>query len=425
MKKRYLLLTVCTSLALWGQAQVYTTVNAPANPGGVCYYMTQTGQTATAVWADEGIILGSVVTSVTIEREYEVYLGSVANGGEGIAFVFQQEGPAAIGAGGGSLGYGNGGGVTPSVAIEIDTNPQGYESAASNQDHLSLHFQGNHTVFTAGPVTLPNVEDGAYHSFRINWTYSAVTGNSTLTGTFDNTYSISYSFQPSLFFNLSNTIYYGFTAGVSPARTNDQRISFAAPGALGSCSALTFPVELTSFEATPLDNMTVGLSWTTASELNNDYFEVLRANDGALWQIVGTVDGVGTTQEVQQYRYLDLSPNPGRNYYRLRQIDFDGAFGLSDIVEVYADFEGDLRLVAWPNPTSATLHAGVELMQGEAAVALKLFNMNGQEVMVQHLPAGTRTYQQVNFDVSTLPRGLYFLQASAGDYTVVSQVSLQ
>mgnify|MGYP003652594050 FL=1 len=89
------------------------------------------------------------------------------------------------------------------------------------------------------------------------------------------------------------------------------------------------PVELTSFEAVRTED-NVRLEWTTASELNNDYFEVLKSYDGEIFSVIGYVDGHGTSSEVIDYSYTDSEPKQA--YYRLRQLDYDGQFEYSDVV---------------------------------------------------------------------------------------------
>ena len=89
------------------------------------------------------------------------------------------------------------------------------------------------------------------------------------------------------------------------------------------------PVELTSFEAVRIED-NIRLEWTTASELNNDYFEVLKSYDGEAFSVIGYVDGNGTSSEVIDYSYTDSEPKQA--YYRLRQLDYDGQFEYSDVV---------------------------------------------------------------------------------------------
>jgi len=86
----------------------------------------------------------------------------------------------------------------------------------------------------------------------------------------------------------------------------------------------TFPVELISNYVTCLGNA-VQMSWTTASETNNDYFSIDKTKDLSNWYDVGTVSGSGTTNTVHLYNLTDNTPFSGKSYYRLKQVDFDGA----------------------------------------------------------------------------------------------------
>src|SRR5690606_21541103 len=84
------------------------------------------------------------------------------------------------------------------------------------------------------------------------------------------------------------------------------------------------PVELTRFEARRTGDSQVLLSWETDSEKDNDYFAIERSGNGSDFGTIGKAPGKGTSQDKQQYRYTDGDPLPGINYYRLRQVDFDG-----------------------------------------------------------------------------------------------------
>lgn len=112
------------------------------------------------------------------------------------------------------------------------------------------------------------------------------------------------------------------------------------------------PVELLSFSAQQTGN-SISLSWITATELNNDFFtiEKLNANDG--FDMVLKVPGKGTTTEISEYHAVDRQPNAGKNYYRLKQTDFDGKFSYSGIVVV--DFTGTIEtLNIYPIPARNT-----------------------------------------------------------------------
>lgn len=95
------------------------------------------------------------------------------------------------------------------------------------------------------------------------------------------------------------------------------------------------PIELVLFEASAeIDK--VRLNWTTASELNNEYFTVLRSADPSSdsWEEVARVQGAGTSQMSLDYEAFDNNPLSGISYYKLRQTDFDGTFSESPVVAV-------------------------------------------------------------------------------------------
>jgi len=93
------------------------------------------------------------------------------------------------------------------------------------------------------------------------------------------------------------------------------------------------PVELSSFTASASKN-SVTLNWITATELNNLGFEIQRLSIGDVWEKIVFVEGYGTTTEIHNYSYIDVNLTPGKYLYRLKQIDFDGQFEYSDVVEV-------------------------------------------------------------------------------------------
>lgn len=94
------------------------------------------------------------------------------------------------------------------------------------------------------------------------------------------------------------------------------------------------PIELLYFTADVINSDHVKLEWETVSEINNERFEIERSSDGTNWDIIGTVNGNGTTNESLKYSYSDRFPLQGLSYYRFRQIDYDGKWEYSDIVVV-------------------------------------------------------------------------------------------
>ena len=168
-----------------------------------------------------------------------------------------------------------------------------------------------------------------------------------------------------------------------------------------SSDPIALPVELTRFGAVVRPEG-VALSWATATEHDNDRFEVQRSADGRSFETIATVAGQGTSVVPQRYAALDARPLPGRAYYRLRQVDFDGTASFSAVAAVRWPGTGEnLRLSLHPNPSAgSTLTLGGE----GAAGPYRILNRLGQAVR-QGQTAGT-------IEVRTLPAGPYLLELS-------------
>lgn len=165
------------------------------------------------------------------------------------------------------------------------------------------------------------------------------------------------------------------------------------------------PIELVSFTAS-VRTEGVLLQWETASESNNSHFEVETSRDLRNWEIVGRVQGAGTALESTQYHLLDPSPQPGPNYYRLRQVDFDGTSWHSAIVVV--DWTGNGRFEVFPNPFGGAI--GIRIAdQDEAMPSIaELMDVNGR-VHARWVPEPESLQE-----VQAAP-GVYLLRISDGN----------
>jgi len=173
------------------------------------------------------------------------------------------------------------------------------------------------------------------------------------------------------------------------------------------------PVELTSFTA-EANQGNVDLNWTTATELNNQGFEVERQNVGqeSEWKNIGFVPGHGTTSEVQYYSFVDENIS-GLLRYRLKQIDYDGSFSFSDIVEVQSLLNLSFELAQnYPNPFNPITNISYTLPK-DSRVTLTIYNTLGEavETLVNEMQAANR-YEAV-WNATTLPSGVYFYRLQA------------
>ncbi|WP_400190324.1 T9SS type A sorting domain-containing protein [Hymenobacter sp. B81] len=159
------------------------------------------------------------------------------------------------------------------------------------------------------------------------------------------------------------------------------------------------PVELTALSA-EREGSGVQVRWATASEQNNDRFEVLRSADGKTFQLVGTVQGSGTSAQPRSYAFFDAAPLPGLSYYRLRQLDFDGTATLSPVVTVTTDSPAAAELQVYPNP--AADHLTLRVATGEV-VSYRVITLMGQPVLSGRYPAA-------RLEVQALRPGTYLLE---------------
>jgi len=173
----------------------------------------------------------------------------------------------------------------------------------------------------------------------------------------------------------------------------------------------TIPVELSSFSAN-VAGTNVELNWATATETNNQGFEVQRSNGGE-FETIAFVEGHGTTTETQTYSYSDRSVDIGAYSYRLKQVDFDGTFEYSNVVEVDVPAPAVFALDQnYPNPFNPNTTINFKLAV-DSKVSLKVFDVLGQEVATllnTNMVAGSHN---VNFNASALNSGVYLYRIEA------------
>ncbi|GIV45869.1 MAG: hypothetical protein KatS3mg036_0687 [Ignavibacterium sp.] len=182
------------------------------------------------------------------------------------------------------------------------------------------------------------------------------------------------------------------------------------------------PVELTSFTAKAV-NENVELNWNTATETNNQGFEIQRSNGGA-FEVVGYVPGFGTTTEHKSYTFTDKNVKSGKYTYRLKQIDYDGQYVFSNTVEVEVNPPLTFALEQnYPNPFNPSTLIKYSLAK-DAMVNISVYNAIGEKVatLVNGLQQAGR--YEVNFDGGNLTSGIYFYTIEAGSFKAVKKMLL-
>ena len=182
------------------------------------------------------------------------------------------------------------------------------------------------------------------------------------------------------------------------------------------------PVELTSFSADVIASK-VHLNWSTATETNNRGFEIQRMTDGN-WLAVGFKEGSGTTSEKSDYSFVDNSDlNPGKISYRLKQVDFDGRFSFSKIVEVELAPAEFVLNQNFPNPFNPTTQISYQLPVN-CFVSLKVFDMTGREVATLVNREEQAGFHTATFEASNVATGIYFFRIQAGDFVSMKKLIL-
>ena len=177
------------------------------------------------------------------------------------------------------------------------------------------------------------------------------------------------------------------------------------------------PITLVDFTAQLRSDKTVIVSWTTASEKENDYFTLEKSIDGNIFEVLTTIDGAGNSSQVQTYNFQDKNVVGGMNYYRLKQTDFNGDFEYFKIVGVSnnssaADLKSALQIVkAGPNPFKESFKITYTANDSEK-VELSIRSVDGQlihtETLTPHPGDNEYTFQKT----STLKSGIYLVSFS-------------
>jgi hypothetical protein len=185
--------------------------------------------------------------------------------------------------------------------------------------------------------------------------------------------------------------------------------SFSGGGGGGGASGNPLPVELIHFDAQAAANHTADLHWQTASELNNNYFDVERSYDAIHWEWVGNVTGNGTTNQLTDYSFTDKSIATSQNmaYYRLNQIDYDGANEYTDIRSVRFTVKPNaFEIAAYPNPFNQEVTIRIRTTE---LYSIEVTDINGLVMLnIENEDKGMH-----RLDLSTWASGVYVINVTS------------
>lgn len=245
----------------------------------------------------------------------------------------------------------------------------------------------------AGPYPLfpnGNMSFNAGNSNNISY----FCGNSTIIGE----YPSSTAFTPGAANNSNNDII--IQALLNGTANYDELIGTSIPS--GDCAALA--VELLSFTA-DLKKEEVLLKWLTANEKDNDRFEIEHSNNAIDFKKIGTVRSKGDANTTQDYQFIHDNPIEGNNYYRLRQIDVNGASEYSTVQTVLYK-KSEQAITLYPNPVDEVLN--IDFTSAfTTAKEISLLNTNGQILKTVNL---TTEHTVFELSMKNLPSGVYWIK---------------
>jgi len=204
--------------------------------------------------------------------------------------------------------------------------------------------------------------------------------------------------------------FYGWGASAGPGTFSINDFTFNG--------AVTLPIELLYFNSKN-NNSTTEIIWSTATEIDNDYFSIQRSPNGHDFTEIGQVKGAGTSYEPHDYTFTDEHPLQGKNYYRLKQVDFDGKYSYSPVVT--ATFGKASLMTLAPVPATETLRIQLEKPAKDDGI-WQVYDMNGRLLLSGEMLAET-TEQAVH--IAELPEGAYVLRLTVGQEVMVEQFRKQ
>jgi hypothetical protein len=181
------------------------------------------------------------------------------------------------------------------------------------------------------------------------------------------------------------------------------------------------PVELIRFIGYANKDENI-LEWTTASELNNSHFEIQRSRDGQEFENLGKVQGAGTTSLKQEYSFVDRNPYDGKNYYRLKQIDFDKKIQYSKVILLESNTSTTLSMTLWPNPlTDDRVFLSIKGSEKDIPLFISITDLTGK-ILIKSEFTHQQLQSNLELDVSSLAGAIYIVTIAQGLKTLKSKL---
>ncbi len=323
----------------------------------------------------------------------------------------------------------NAGTLTAHTGIELNTSKSFTNSGTLTTGSFSL--DDNSTFTNTGSVTATTVETNSTSTFTDNGSMTVSTSieidaSSTFIvgagvtlndgGAFDDNSSTGITDNGAILVSGTATFYGGSSISGSGYLTGNVISDFhnttvwGVPSSYFPCHTCTIPtvglpIQLVSFSAAN-SNDAVQLEWTTASEIDNNYFTLSRSTDGTDFTVIDNVKGSGKSSAAHSYTYTDLGAETGTNYYKLQQTDYDGTIttvgiAVANVTSLATHAE------VFPNPVKNNCFvAFTDAVQENMQVTV--YDYMGREVATMNVQTN-KGKNVIELNTSALAAGMYFV----------------
>ncbi|OFX81937.1 MAG: hypothetical protein A2X12_00565 [Bacteroidetes bacterium GWE2_29_8] len=166
------------------------------------------------------------------------------------------------------------------------------------------------------------------------------------------------------------------------------------------------PVAITMFDAIK-NNKVVDILWQTVTEINNDYFTIEKTTDLNYWEILKNVKGAGNSNSIKNYKITDDNPSAGYNYYRLKQIDFDGKQSITNPIKIYFEqqiFDENKIKINWAKEYNKL---NIINLSPESNYTILIYDMTGRQIISQTKYSNSQGFIDFNLNNLEIVKGVY------------------
>jgi len=311
----------------------------------------------------------------------------------------------------------NGAYVTNEVIyISAGVGPTGADGNPDlTQDCIDLNLPGT-PVILYDPIVIKADVDCNMNIGQYSVSFTITGGAATANG---GAYQVTGSFNGSVNAGQQYLIY-GLADGSNYSiDVIDDGAGCTASAADGPIECVKLPIDLLSYSGEVLSEGNI-LKWTTAAEINNDFFTLERATSAGVFETIATIKGNGTSSSPNSYEFFDREAPNGVSYYQLSQTDYDGTTEIVGVIQLIRS-ESNIQLVnIYPMPVLDNVELYVSSEENQD-IQLQIFNSIGELMFERQVELKT-SLNKVDLDLSELASGVYVISLVEGENVISNKI---